>query len=93
MSIHIRKIIYYCIFIISLSSCFDVRAVSLVTLKTLDVAKSNLNVFSTPLAITDEGLYVVYVKNSSTVNTGINLSTVLSKGVAKKMAFGHGIVM
>jgi hypothetical protein len=62
----------------------EASSVSLEILKTYDVVKSNLNVFSTTLAVTNDGLHVVNVENTSNVTIGINLLTVFYKGVAQE---------
>lgn len=68
------------IFFLFLLNVADIQSASLDVIKEFKVSRSNLNVFSTPIAVTNEGLYVVSVLDPEGVETGMNLITVLDKG-------------
>ena len=55
-------------------------ALQSVSLPVFEVSKSNMNVFSTPVAYYDGEVYVVNVEPATGPNNGINLRTVVRKG-------------
>lgn len=49
-------------------------------IKEFSVSKSNLNVFSTPMAVLNDTVYVASVMDPSGISTGMNLETILERG-------------
>jgi len=78
----------YIRFLILTGICFFVpiqqafALVNVTTLPVIPVDKSNLNLFSTPIAYYQGQLYTVNVEPANSLNTGLNLKTVVRKSVA-----------